>query len=78
MHPYRDSPMPLEETHPHDSEEPILYSLLAAIGAIPVAIALATHAAFGGEATVGVAMMATGGVGLLARFVRVRRQRPRT
>jgi hypothetical protein len=50
-------------SHP---EELILYGLLLAIGAIPVAIALVERIAFGVEATLGLLMACAGAIGAIA------------
>jgi len=55
------------------SEELIVYGLLLLIGAIPVAIAIAQHAKFGVEATLGLLMVCAGAVGTLAYLVQARR-----
>ncbi len=55
-----------------DPEELVLYLLLAAIGAIPVAITLVRHATFGFDATLGLLMVAIGAVGTVAQLARKR------
>jgi hypothetical protein len=71
MHPYREAVMrtdPLPDTQPDTQiEEAILYTLLMVIGAIPVAVTLFRHAAFGVEATVGMMMVLAGLVGAISR-----------
>jgi hypothetical protein len=71
MHPYRKFPMRAEPSSSWSPEEPILYALFVAIGAIPIAIALDERAAFGVEATVGLIMMCAGVLGALGYVVRV-------
>lgn len=53
-------------------EEGILYALLLAIGAIPVAIAIAAGAPFGVEATLGLLMSAAGLVGAVGHVLQRR------
>jgi hypothetical protein len=75
MHPYRDAPVPGVDAPRSHPEELILYSLLVAIGAIPAAIALIQRTAFGVEATIGLVMICTGGLGGLVYTRRARRAR---
>jgi len=67
MPPYRDNatPAPSDE-RPRAGEELIVYAVLAAVGALPVAGALRDHAAFHAEATIGLVMLIAGVIGLLA------------
>jgi hypothetical protein len=64
VHPYRELPAD-REAPSAPREELILYVLLCAVGAIPVAAALLRGGAFGVEATVGLAMALAGLVGLV-------------
>jgi hypothetical protein len=64
VHPYRQLPTD-REAPPAPSEERILYAVLCAVGAIPVAIALVDDG-FGVEATIGLAMALAGLAGLAA------------
>jgi hypothetical protein len=57
MHPYRRRAGNATRHVWPDSEELILYALVAAIGAIPVVITLLRHADFGVEPTVGLLMI---------------------
>ena len=76
MHPYREAPVPTKRRRNLvDPEDLVLYGLLIAIGVIPVAIAVIEHAAFGFDATLGLLMLAVGGVGLLVHVLRARRSR---
>jgi hypothetical protein len=75
VHPYRQLPTD-PEAPPAPSEERILYAILCAIGAIPVAIALLRGGGFGVEATIGLLMVLAGLAGLVAS-TRVARRRPR-
>lgn len=65
MHPYRQLPTD-PETRSAPSEERVLYAVLCAVGAIPVAAAL-VHGSFGVEATVGLGMALAGFAGLWSR-----------
>lgn len=65
MHPYRQAPVRSDRSCHAQSEELIIYGLLVAIGAIPVAIALAERAAFGAEATLGLLMVCAGAIGAI-------------
>lgn len=64
MHPYRRRARAASRHVWPDSEELVLYVLVAAIGAIPVIITLLRGATFGVEPTVGLLMIgvALGGV----------------
>ena len=66
----RDPPDPDREAR---REERTLYGVVAAIGALPVAGALARGGAFGVEPTVGLVMLAAGGAGLIRTAWRGRR-----
>ena len=70
-HPYREAPMTTETRTEPASEEGVLYTLLLAIGLVPVGIAWATGSGYGAEATLGGLMAAVGAGGLVrrARFV---------
>jgi len=57
MHPYRRKAGNATRHVWPDSEELILFALLAAIGAIPVVITLLRHGTFGVEPTVGLLMI---------------------
>jgi len=71
MHPYRQLPVD-REAAPAPSEERVLYAVLCAVGAIPVAIALLRGGGFGVEATLGLLMALAGLAGLLASARRAR------
>ena len=58
-------------------EQTILYGLVAAIGMIPVIIALRHGGVFGSEATIGLLMLALAISGLLAMWRIARNQRSR-
>ena len=73
MHPYRDLPSPPPERAERCNEELVLYGLLAAVGAIPVVIALVRHTPFGLEPTIGLLMVCAGMLGLVVRALRARR-----
>ena len=62
MHPYRQLPTD-PEAPSAPGEERVLYAILCAVGAIPVAIAL-LRGSFGVEATLGLAMALAGLAGL--------------
>ncbi|MBX3154921.1 MAG: hypothetical protein KF773_02890 [Deltaproteobacteria bacterium] len=66
------------EQRAEEGEERTLYLLIAAIGAIPVAITLWQGGVLGPEATIGLGMMFAGIIGLLAvwRGSRHARMRP--
>lgn len=66
MHPYRDVPSQPTRQPAADPEGFILYGILAAIGAIPVVVALVERTMFGADATLGLIMLAVGVVGMLA------------
>lgn len=74
MHPYRES-MRTKRAIGADREELLLYVLMAAIGAIPVAIALLRHATFGFDSTLGLVMVAIGVVGMCVQLARLLRKR---
>lgn len=74
MHPFRESAVHAKPRSRAQPEELILYALLIAIGAIPVAIALGEQAAFGVEATLGLIMMCLGALGGLGDLARSRRR----
>jgi len=75
MHPYRDAPMRDDRSSTSRSaEELILYAVLVAIGVIPVAIALARHARFGAEETIGLLMVAVGAFAFAHALRRHRRR----
>ena len=57
MHPYRRRAGNATRHVWPDSEELILYALLAGVGVIPVAITLLRHGTFGVEPTVGLLMI---------------------
>ena len=57
------------------SEELIIYALLVAIGAIPVAIALVQRTVFGVEATLGLLMVCAGATGAIVHAWRARNHR---
>lgn len=63
VHPYRQLPTD-HEARSAPSEERVLYAVLCAVGAIPVAIALLLGGGFGAEATVGLLMALAGLAGL--------------
>ena len=65
VHPYRQIPTD-SETGSAPSEERVLYAILCAVGAIPVAIALLRGGGFGVEATLGLLMALAGLAGLVA------------
>jgi hypothetical protein len=66
------------EQHPRpDREELVLYGLVAAIGTIPVVIALVAHEGFGLDATLGLLMMLIGLAGIVVQLARTRRSRSR-
>jgi hypothetical protein len=65
MSPYRKSTVFADRSSRRHSEELIFYGLLVAIGAIPVVIASADHAAFGVEATLGLLMLGAGVIGAI-------------
>jgi MFS superfamily sulfate permease-like transporter len=67
--------MPADRRSTSHPEELILYGLLVGIGAIPVAIALVRHAAFGVEATLGLLMVCAGGIGAVTYARRIHRNR---
>lgn len=58
-------------------EQTVLYALIAAIGTIPVIIALRSGGVFGSEATIGLLMLALAIAGLLAMARIARKQRHR-
>ena len=60
-----------------DSEQLILYAMIAAVGMIPVIIVLARGGVFGSEATIGLLMLASAVAGLLAMWRVARRRRLR-
>lgn len=60
-----------------DREQAILYALIAAIGMIPVILALRSGGVFGSEATIGLLMLALATAGLLAMWRIARNQRHR-
>ncbi len=64
MHPYRKLPTDREASSA-PSEERVLYAILCAVGAIPVAISLLRGGGFGVEATVGLGMTLAGVAGLV-------------
>ena len=64
MHPYRELPT-APELRSAPSEEHVLYTILCAVGVIPVVVALLGDG-FGVEATVGLLMALVGLAGLLA------------
>ena len=73
MTPYRKMPSSAPETRPdRNAEELILYGLLVAIGAIPVALALVQGGVFGVEPTLGLVMLC---MGLLGVSLYLRRNR---
>jgi len=61
-HPYREAPEPAHRAG--RGEEAVLYGLLVVVGLIPVLVALATGAKFGGEPTIGMMMVGAGLWGL--------------
>jgi len=65
MHPYRELPAPCDAPSV-PREELILYAVLCLIGAIPLAIAALGGDGFGAEATLGLAMVLAGAVGLVS------------
>jgi hypothetical protein len=65
VHPYRELPTD-REAPSAPREELLLYVILCAVGAIPVAAALLRGGGFGVEATVGLAMSLAGLAGLVA------------
>jgi len=58
-----------------DSEQLILYVLIAAIGIIPVVIVLVRGGVFGSEATIGLLMLGAAIAGLLAMWRLARHRR---
>jgi hypothetical protein len=77
--PYRTAPEPAREPQaPPPREEAAAYVLAAAIGAIPVAGAVASGAAFGAAATVGLGVSALGLAGLVRYGLAARRARTPT
>ena len=58
-----------------DTEELILYGVLAVIGAIPVMMAIAQHAVFGVDATLGLLMLIAGIGGVAYLLGLARRER---
>jgi hypothetical protein len=75
VHPFRQLPTD-PEARSAPSEERVLYAILCAVGAIPVAIALLRGGSFGVEATIGLLMALAGLAGLVA-WPRAARRRPR-
>ena len=73
MHPYRQLPTE-PEARSDPSEERILYAILCAVGAIPVAIALLGGGGFGVEATLGLGMALAGMAGLVTSTREARRR----
>jgi hypothetical protein len=73
VHPYRELPTD-HEAPSAPSEERVLYAILCAVGAIPVAIAVLRGGGFGVEATIGLGMALAGLAGLVgsARVARGR------
>ena len=69
MHPYREAPMTTDTQTEPASEEGVLYTLLLAIGLIPIGIAWASGTGYGAEATIG-GLMVAGGLGGLVRRAR--------
>lgn len=63
VHPYRELPTD-REAPSASSEERVLYVVLCAVGAIPVAVALLRGGGFGVEATIGLGMALAGLAGL--------------
>jgi hypothetical protein len=63
-HPYREPP-PVADAEPAGDERAI-YGVLTAVGAIPLAIAVASGECFGAEPTVGLVMFGFGIVGLVS------------
>jgi hypothetical protein len=61
-HPYRERP-PSVDAVPDDDEQAI-YGVVAAVGAIPLAIAIASGERFGVDATLGLVMVGAGVGGL--------------
>ncbi|MEO6774503.1 MAG: hypothetical protein ABI467_16035 [Kofleriaceae bacterium] len=70
-------PVCMNDAPNSNREQVILYALIAAIGVIPVIIALRQGGVFGSEATIGLVMLALAIVGLLAMWRIARKQRPR-
>lgn len=64
MHPYRDVPPQRTRQPTVDPEGIVLYGMLAAIGAIPVIIALVEEVPFGFDATLGLIMLVAGLIGM--------------
>lgn len=64
MCPYRHAPTSTPERPGRNAEEPVLYGLLVAIGAIPVVIAVLRGGMFGVEPTLGLVMLCLGLIGL--------------
>ena len=75
MHPYRDTPVAVRQPIELDPDELVIYGLLALIGAIPVAIALARRAMFGFDATLGLLMVCAGLAGVVVHLGRARWKR---
>lgn len=75
MHPYREIPMPANQSPQSPREELILYGLLVVIGAIPVVIAIIDRAVFGADATLGLLLVCVGVVGLFVHVCRAHDRR---
>jgi hypothetical protein len=75
MHPYRKPPACPAQRPPVYFEELLIYGLLVVVGAIPVAMTLAQHGAFGSEATLGILMLGAGTLGAIALWWRTFRRR---
>ena len=71
-------PMCMNDAPEPDREQLTLYALIAAIGMIPVIIALGQGGMFGAEATIGLLVLALATAGLLATWRNARNQRHRS
>ena len=67
MHPYRDPGQVAQGRPRTESDDRTLSIMLIAIGAIRVAIAIATRESFGAEATIAGGMIALGLAGIAPR-----------
>jgi uncharacterized membrane protein YdjX (TVP38/TMEM64 family) len=70
-------PVCMNDAPNQDREQTILYALIAAIGMIPVIVALRSGGVFGSEATLGLLMLVLAVAGLLAMWRIARSQRHR-
>jgi uncharacterized membrane protein YdjX (TVP38/TMEM64 family) len=70
-------PLCMNDAPNPNREQTILYALIAAIGLIPVIIALESGGVFGSDATLGLLMLVLAIAGLLAMWRITRKQRRR-